>query len=70
MTRPLEPQPTGSGKTRMGATLIRAIRDRMWSTGRGSADLPVVVLLRGFVPRGGQELLDVGMPLQVFSHGG
>ena len=25
---------TGSGKTQMGAHLVRAVRDRMWSTGR------------------------------------
>lgn len=61
---------TGSGKTRMGATLIRAIRDRMWATGRGSSDLPVVVAPPGVRASWARELLDVGMNLQVFSHGG
>ncbi len=61
---------TGSGKTRMGASLIRAVRDRMWSTGRGSTDLPVVVAPPGVLEHWEQELRKVGMPLKAFSHGG
>jgi hypothetical protein len=34
---------TGSGKTRMGAHLTRAVRDRLWSTGRVRGDLTVLV---------------------------
>ncbi len=34
---------TGSGKTKMGAHLVRAIRDRLWSTGRVRTDLTVLV---------------------------
>ena len=34
---------TGSGKTRMGAHLTRAVRDRLWSTGRVRSDLTVLV---------------------------
>lgn len=34
---------TGSGKTRMGAHLVRAVRDRLWSTGRVRRDLTVLV---------------------------
>jgi hypothetical protein len=34
---------TGSGKTKMGAHLVRAVRDRMWSTGRARGDVAVVV---------------------------
>ena len=34
---------TGSGKTRMGAHLVRAIRDRLWSTGRVRQDITALV---------------------------
>lgn len=34
---------TGSGKTRMGAHLTRAVRDRLWATGRVHSDLSVLV---------------------------
>lgn len=34
---------TGLGKTRMGAHLVRAVRDRLWSTGRVRGDMAVVV---------------------------
>jgi len=34
---------TGSGKTRMGAHLARAVRDRLWSTSRVRRDLTVLV---------------------------
>jgi hypothetical protein len=34
---------TGSGKTRMGAHLTAAVRNRLWSTGRVRRDLTVVV---------------------------
>jgi hypothetical protein len=34
---------TGSGKTKMGAHLVRAVRDRMWATGRARGDVAVVV---------------------------
>lgn len=34
---------TGSGKTKMGASLVKAVRDRLWSSGRARNDLVVLV---------------------------
>lgn len=61
---------TGSGKTRMGAHLLRAVMDRIWSTGRTRKDITVLVCPPGVVENSWQrEAGECGLPLTTMSHG-
>jgi superfamily II DNA or RNA helicase len=60
---------TGSGKTRMGAHLVRAVRDRMWSSGRVRRDLTVVVSPPAVEGTWAREAVACGLPLITTSHG-
>lgn len=60
---------TGSGKTRMGAHLVRAVRDRLWSTGRVRRDLTVLVCPRGVVRTWEAEAISCGLSMIAVSHG-
>jgi len=65
--------PTGSGKTRMGAHLVRALVDRMWSKGRarhrGRQDISVLVCPPAVEPTWQREATNCGLPLLTRSHG-
>ncbi len=65
--------PTGSGKTRMGAHLIRALVDRLWSKGRARRqarrDISVLVCPPSVEPTWRDESTNCGLPLQIRSHG-
>jgi len=65
--------PTGSGKTRMGAHLVRALVDRMWSKGRARhkarRDISVLVCPPAVEPTWQKEATNCGLPLQIRSHG-
>lgn len=65
--------PTGSGKTRMGANLLRALGDRAWSKGRanfvGRRDLSVLICPPAVSTSWQKEATHCGMPLQIHSHG-
>jgi Helicase conserved C-terminal domain/SNF2-related domain/PLD-like domain len=60
---------TGSGKTRMGAHLTRAVRDRLWSTGRVRGDLTVLVCPPAVQPHWLREAVSCGLTLRTVSHG-
>lgn len=61
---------TGSGKTRMGAHLLRSIMDRIWSTGRVRKDITALVCPPNFVKEAWKkEAVECGLPLSVLSHG-
>jgi hypothetical protein len=60
---------TGSGKTRMGAQLVRAVRDRMLSTGRTRNELMVLVCPPAVQAVWEREALGCGLNLQTASHG-
>ncbi|MGI8685332.1 MAG: hypothetical protein ACR2MO_09635 [Acidimicrobiales bacterium] len=60
---------TGSGKTRMGAHLVRAMRDRLWSTGRARRDLAVVVCPPSVERIWRRETNVSGVNIQTVSHG-
>jgi len=61
---------TGSGKTRMGAYLLRAIMDRIWSTGRARKDITVMVCPPNIVRDSWEkEAGECGLPLETLSHG-
>lgn len=60
---------TGSGKTRMGAHLTRAVRDRLWSTGRVRNDLTVLVSPPAVRKPWEQEAVSCGLNLNYVSHG-
>jgi len=61
---------TGSGKTRMGAHLLRAVMDRIWGTGRARKDITVLVCPPGMVEDSWQrEAGECGLPLITMSHG-
>jgi len=61
---------TGSGKTRMGAHLLRAVMDRIWSTGRARKDLTVLVCPPNVVKDSWErEAGSCGLPLNSMSHG-
>jgi len=60
---------TGSGKTRMGAHLIRALQLRNWRTGRLRSDLSTLVCPPHVEPRWRREAVACGQSLQVYSHG-
>jgi len=60
---------TGSGKTRMGAHLVRAARDRLWSTGRVRRDVTVLVGPPAVMPTWEKEALGIGLTIKTISHG-
>lgn len=61
---------TGSGKTRMGAHLLRSIMDRIWSMGRVRKDITALVCPPNFVKEAWKkEAVECGLPLSVLSHG-
>lgn len=60
---------TGSGKTRMGAHLARAVRDRLWSTGRARGDLTVLVCPPAVEQQWAREALRCGLTLRTVSQG-
>ena len=60
---------TGAGKTRMGAHLLRACMDRIWSTGRIRRDIPVLVCPPSVQPIWATETTHCGLPLASISHG-
>jgi hypothetical protein len=60
---------TGSGKTRMGAHLVRAVRDRLWSSGRVRRDLCVLVCPPAIIETWDREALKCRLPLRIASHG-
>jgi superfamily II DNA or RNA helicase len=61
---------TGSGKTRMGVYLLRAIMDRIWSTGRARKDITVMVCPPNVVKQSWKkEAGECGLPLETLSHG-
>lgn len=60
---------TGSGKTRMGAHLVRAVRDRLWSTGRVRRDLTVLVCPPSVENTWYREAVSCGVSINTVSHG-
>ena len=60
---------TGSGKTRMGAHLVRAARDRLWSTGRVRRDLTVLVGPPAVIETWEEESMKIGLTISPVSHG-
>lgn len=60
---------TGSGKTRMGAHLVRAVTDRLWSTGRERRRRNVVVCPPPVIRTWEREALDSGVNISHVSHG-
>lgn len=60
---------TGSGKTRMGAHLTRAVRDRLWNTGRVRSDLTVLVCPPAVERQWERESASCGLTLRAVSHG-
>lgn len=60
---------TGSGKTRMGAHLTRAVRDRLWSTGRVRGDLTVLVCPPQVMEQWVREAVACRLTLTPVSHG-
>lgn len=60
---------TGSGKTRMGAHLTRAVRDRLWSTGRVRGDLTVLVCPPAVESQWLRESAACGLTLRTVSQG-
>jgi hypothetical protein len=60
---------TGSGKTRMGAHLTRAVRDRLWSTGRVRGDLTVLVCPPAVEEQWLRESVACGLTVRTVSHG-
>ena len=60
---------TGSGKTLMGAHLVRAARDRLWRTGRTRRDLTVLVGPPAVIGTWKSEAIELGLMLETVSHG-
>jgi hypothetical protein len=60
---------TGSGKTRMGAHLVRAVRDRLWATGRVRRDLTVLVCPPSVENTWKDEAVACGLSINTVSHG-
>jgi hypothetical protein len=60
---------TGSGKTRMGAQLVKAVRDRLWATGRVRRDLTVLVCPPGVENTWRNEAVACGLSINTISHG-
>lgn len=60
---------TGSGKTRLGASLLRAVQDRNWRTGRSRGRAPVLVCPPILRTGWRREFARIGGGVTVFSHG-
>jgi hypothetical protein len=60
---------TGAGKTKMGAHLIRALRERNWRTGRSPSRYPVLICPPAVRDHWRSELVAVGESVDVISHG-
>lgn len=60
---------TGSGKTRMGAHLVRAEMDRIWGSGRARKGSPMLVCPPAVKEAWDREALLCGLPLISYSHG-
>lgn len=60
---------TGSGKTRLGAHLLRAVVDRIWSRGRVRKALAVVIAPPAVNKNWLKAATEAGVPLTVKSHG-
>jgi hypothetical protein len=60
---------TGSGKTRMGAHLVRSVRDRLWRTGRVRHDLTALVGPPAVVDTWRSEAIGIGLTINTVSHG-
>jgi len=60
---------TGSGKTRMGAHLVRSVRDRLWSTGRVKRDLTDLVAPPAVKDTWLREAVSCGLTMIAVSHG-
>lgn len=61
---------TGAGKTRMGAHLLRAAVDRIWSTGRVRKGRPFLLCPPSVVDVWNRESQSCQLPLNVASQGG
>jgi hypothetical protein len=61
---------TGSGKTRMGAHLVRALNDRLWRTGRVRQGITAVVSPPAVLNAWTHEAIACGVSLTPISHGG
>jgi hypothetical protein len=60
---------TGSGKTRMGAHLVRSVRDRLLTTGRMRNQLTVLVFPPSVEATWQREALASGLSINTVSHG-
>lgn len=60
---------TGSGKTRMGAHIVRSLVDHNLRTGRARRDLPVLISPPAVTDIWSREANDCGQALKVYSHG-
>ena len=60
---------TGSGKTRMGAHLVRAVHDRLWSTGRVRRGGTVLVCPPTVRATWFEEAVKCGLNITTVSHG-
>lgn len=60
---------TGSGKTRLGAHLTRAVQDRLWNTGRVRSGLTVLVCPPAVEQQWLREAVGCGLTLRTVSHG-
>ncbi|WP_341304681.1 SNF2-related protein [Pseudomonas sp. TMP25] len=60
---------TGSGKTRMGVHLLRAMYDRIWSMSRGHKGLMTMVCPPMVTPNWDRERTHCQLSLEVISHG-
>ncbi|MDE3735931.1 SNF2-related protein [Pseudomonas resinovorans] len=60
---------TGSGKTRMGVHLLRAVYDRIWSMSRGHKGLMSMVCPPMVTPNWQRERTSCLLSLEVISHG-
>ena len=60
---------TGSGKTRMGAHLVRAVRERLLTTGRVRDGLTVLVCPPSVEDTWRREALSSGLSINTVSHG-
>lgn len=60
---------TGSGKTRMGVYLLRALYDRIWSMSRGHKGLATMVCPPLVTPNWERERVSCQLPMSVISHG-
>jgi hypothetical protein len=60
---------TGSGKTRMGVHLLRAMYDRIWSMSRGHKGLMTMVCPPLVTPNWDRERTHCQLSLEVISHG-